>query len=162
MNAAYTPSAWSNFFVALTGASAALTGLVIVAISINLATIIKERSISGRAMETVSLLACILVVSVFGNVPGQPDWILGLEILAAGLVAWIGTTIISAHAGRHPLEPRWLRETITHGATFPVVLAGGTLILQTGGGLYWLVPGIVVAFVGGVINTWVLLVEVLR
>jgi modulator of FtsH protease len=162
MNAAYAPGQWSNFFIALTGASAALTGLVIVAMSINLATILKERSISGRAGETVSLLACILVVSVFGIVPGQPDWVLGLEILAAGLVAWIGTTIISARAGRHPQEPRWLREAITHGASFPVVLAGATLILQKGGGLYWLVPGIVAAFVGGVINTWVLLVEVLR
>jgi hypothetical protein len=159
---AYTPADWSNFFVALTGAAAALTGLVIVAMSINLPTMIQERSISGRAAETVSLLACILVVAIFGTVPGQPDWLLGLEILAAGLVAWIGTTVISARAGRHPKEPRWLREVITHGSSVPVVLAGGTLILQTGGGLYWLVPGVVVGFVGGVINTWVLLVEVLR
>jgi hypothetical protein len=162
LSAAYVPADWSNFFIALTGASAALTGLVIVAISINLTTLIKDRSVTGRGLETVALLTGVLIVTVFGIVPGQPDWVLGLEILATGLAMWIGTTIVSARAGRHPKEPRWLREVITHGTSIPVVLAGATLLMQAGGGLYWLVPGVVMAFFGGVLNTWVLLVEVLR
>ena len=162
MSAAYDPTAWTSFFAAETGAAAALTGLVIVAVSINLAMLIEDRSILGRAGETVSLLTGVLMFSTFGIIPGQPLWVLGGEILATGLVVWIGTTIISARAGRHPKEPRWLRDVITHGASLPVVLAGASLIAGTGGGFYWLVPGIVVAFVGGILNSWVLLVEVLR
>jgi modulator of FtsH protease len=162
MNIAYSPAAWTTFFVAETGAAAALTGLVIVAISINLSLLVKHRAMSSRAAETVALLAGVLVYSSFGIVPGQTDRVLGLEILATGLVVWIGTTIISTRAPRHPKEPPLLREATTHGASIPVVVAGVSLMAGAGGGLYWLVPGVVVALVGGVLNTWVLLVEVLR
>jgi len=162
MSAAYTPADWTGFFVAETGAAAALTGLVIVAMSINLAMLVQDKTLSSRAGETVSLLAGLLVFSTFAIVPGQPDWVLGCEILATGLVVWIGTTIMSARGGRHPKEPPLLRECITHGASIPVVVAGISLLAHTGGGLYWLVPAVVMALVGGVLNTWVLLVEVLR
>jgi hypothetical protein len=36
------------------------------------------------------------------------------------------------------------------------------LIWGAGGGLYWLLPAVVVGFVGGALNSWVLLVEMLR
>ena len=43
-----------------------------------------------------------------------------------------------------------------------LVLAGVTLLAQAGGGLYWLVPGVLAAMTFGLINAWVLLVEILR
>jgi len=43
-----------------------------------------------------------------------------------------------------------------------LVVAGGTLLAQAGGGLYWLVPSVLAALVFGLVNTWVLLVEILR
>ena len=137
MSAAFNPDAWSNFFVAEAGAAAALTGLIIVAVSINLTTLLKTRALSGRAAETVALLTGVLVLAV-------------------------GNTIIRWRMGRHPMEPRRLREFIVYGASLPLVAAGVSLIAGTGGGLYWLVPGIVIALVGGVLNTWVLLVEIMR
>ena len=36
------------------------------------------------------------------------------------------------------------------------------LLIGRGGGLAWLVAGIVGAFVGAIVNAWVLLVEILR
>jgi hypothetical protein len=162
MSAAFTPEAWSNFFVAEAGAAAALTGLIIVAVSINLATLLKTRALSGRAAETVALLTGVLVLASFGAVPGQPLWVLGLEFVAVGLVLAIGNTIIRWQLGRHPKEPRRLREFIVYGASLPVIAAGMSLLAGWGGGLYWLVPGVIIALVGGVLNTWVLLVEILR
>ena len=47
-------------------------------------------------------------------------------------------------------------------ATLPVIVAGASLVSQRGGGLYWLVPGIVLLLGVGVINAWVLLIEILR
>jgi hypothetical protein len=41
-------------------------------------------------------------------------------------------------------------------------LAGATLIAGAAGGLYWLVPGVLAALTHGLINVWVLLVEILR
>jgi hypothetical protein len=162
MNPAYNPQAWSNFFVAEVGAAAALTGLVIVAISINLATLVKNRALSGRAGETVVQLAGVLILSSFALVPGQPLWLLGMEFLGVGAFAAGGNSIIRWLSGRHPKEWPFMRNVIVYGASLPLMIAGASLILGSGGGFYWLVPGVMVAFVGGVLNTWVLLVEIMR
>jgi hypothetical protein len=40
-----------------------------------------------------------------------------------------------------------------------VGIAGLTLLLKAGGGLYWLIPATVASLVGGVINAWLFLVR---
>jgi hypothetical protein len=40
------------------------------------------------------------------------------------------------------------------------VVAGVSLLLGAGGGLYWLVPGVAFSLVVAIVNAWVLLVEV--
>jgi hypothetical protein len=47
-------------------------------------------------------------------------------------------------------------------AVLPLLAAGVSLLVGAGGGLYWLVPGIVLCLVVGVLDAWVLLVEILR
>jgi hypothetical protein len=37
-----------------------------------------------------------------------------------------------------------------------------SLLLRAGGGLYWLVPGVVLCLVVAVLDAWVLLIEILR
>ncbi len=164
MNAAFDPSAWSNFFVAEAGAAAALTGLVIVAISINVRIIVTTRLLSGRALETVALLAGILLLSTLGLVPGQPPSVFGCECLGVGMVMGLttGAILFRVRKIHHPQELRWLRRVLNLGASLPILAAGASLLAGTGGGLYWLVPGVIVALIGGIINSWVLLVEVLR
>ena len=162
MNAAYDPGAWSSFFAAEVSASAALTGLVIVAVSINLNRLLEERSLSGRAGETVVLLSGVLLLSTCVLVPAQPHWLLGAEILAVALMVGGGRMIILRRAGRHPLEPKYVRELFLLGTALLFALAGVSLILGVGGGLYLLVPAILLAIIGGVLNAWVLLVEILR
>jgi len=49
---------------------------------------------------------------------------------------------------------------VTQLATLPVIVDGVSVIAGTGGGLYWLVPGLVL--LAGVENAWVLLVEIMR
>jgi len=44
----------------------------------------------------------------------------------------------------------------------PLVAAGLTLIFGAGGGLYRLVPAMILGFGGAVLNAWVLLVEIVR
>ncbi len=68
---AYDPSDWSDLFVATAGASAALAGLVFVAVSINIERILKFSGLPERALETVLLLLGVLLVSVVGLIPGQ-------------------------------------------------------------------------------------------
>jgi hypothetical protein len=48
------------------------------------------------------------------------------------------------------------------GSSVPAVVAGVTLMAEAGGGIYWLFAAIVLAFLAGIGNAWVLLVEIVR
>ena len=54
------------------------------------------------------------------------------------------------------------RVVITQVAVLPLLAGGASLLLRAGGGLYWLVPGIVLCLVVAVLDAWVLLIEILR
>ena len=102
---AYSTAEWQSLFVAEAGASAALAGLLFVAISINLARILQGVGLSGRAGEAVLLLVAVLVVSTLALVPGQSPTVLGTELLAAGLVAWSALVTIHVRAVRGQVGP---------------------------------------------------------
>src|SRR5436190_22489479 len=82
---AYDPSEWTDLFVATAGASAALAGLVFVAVSINVDRILKFEGLPDRALETVLMLLSVVLVSIVGLIPGQSTAALGAEVLALGL-----------------------------------------------------------------------------
>jgi len=162
---AYDPSEWSDLFVATAGATAALAGLLFVAVSINLDRIIGEAGLPDRALETVLLLVGVLVVSIAGLIPGQSAGALGVELLVLGIALTfqvIRLPLVREVAGKQVrawLVGRW---AIRIAALAPLVLGGASLITTDGGGLYWIVAGIAFAIVGAVANAWVLLVEILR
>ena len=164
--AAYAAEHWTDFGVGVAGASAALAGLVFVAVSINLSEILKYRSLPGRAGLTLTLFVTPLAVGILLLVPGQSGAALGWELLAAGVVIGGFELVINHRSGRSDQETRltWVLARLSP----PIVscgcllLAGVTLLAQTGGGLYWLVPSVLAAITFGLINAWVLLVEILR
>jgi hypothetical protein len=163
--AAYSAELWHDFFLAIVGAAAALTGLVFVALSINLARIISFPWLPGRAAETVAVLFEALVVAALCLVP-QSRQALGWQILAVGVIAWTFSLVIQIR-GRVEVQERGsmgytIRVVFTQVATLPVIVAGVSLLVRAGGGLYWLVPGLVLLFFLGVANAWVLLVEIIR
>jgi hypothetical protein len=47
-------------------------------------------------------------------------------------------------------------------ATVPLVIAGISVLVETGGGMYWVLAAFVTTIVGAIANAWVLLVEILR
>ncbi|HEX7279052.1 MAG TPA: hypothetical protein VF255_05430 [Solirubrobacterales bacterium] len=161
---AYDPSEWSDLFVATAGASAALAGLVFVAVSINVDRILKFRGLPERGLETVLLLLGVLLASIFCLIPGQSEVPLGLELLGLGLVLGaitvrLPTVSEGGDQGESLILTRWGLRGL---AIVPLLLAGLTMLLEAGGGLYWLVAGVVFAIVAAVANAWVLLVEILR
>jgi hypothetical protein len=77
----YSPADWDSFLVAMVGATAALTGLLFVAVSINLDRILEGTTmLPARAAETLASLVFVLIISALGLVP-QNVRLLGLEIL---------------------------------------------------------------------------------
>jgi hypothetical protein len=163
---AYAASAWTTFGASVATAAAALAGLLLIAISLNVRVILDEPGLPSRAAQTLILFGTALVVGLLLVVPGQARLAVGLELLATGLVIGGVHSYLDLTAKRGP-EYTVRRRLI--GRVFPaviscacIVIAGATTVGQAGGGLYWLVPAVVSAVFFGLINTWVLLVEVLR
>lgn len=96
--------AWHEFFVGTIGASAALTGLLFAAISINLQQILKYPQLPGRAAATLGMLVSSLVASGFGLAPGQSARALGVEIGSVAAVAAVQAVWVSL-ARKSPGEP---------------------------------------------------------
>jgi hypothetical protein len=55
-----------------------------------------------------------------------------------------------------------LQFLLAQSSTLPFVAGSLSLMLGHGGGLYWLVAGTLASFVAGLIDAWVLLIEILR
>lgn len=160
----YDTEAWHDLFVATTGAGAALAGLVFVAVSINIAQILKLAGVPERGLQTVLLLMASVVVSVFGLVP-QPTRALAVEAVAVGsaLLVFFARSVRPVLAGAYG-RPSWIasRLLVLLPGSVAYVVGGISLLIGWGGGLAWLVVGIVGAFLGAMVNAWVLLVEILR
>jgi modulator of FtsH protease len=166
VSVAYDPEQWKDLFVAVAGASAALLGLLFVAVSINIERILSYKGLPERALETLMLLLGVLVVSIVGLMPDQSHVALGLELLAtAAVVAFVVLRLPAAYAedtGKEPFQWRLSRLGVRLMGTVPLLVGGLSVLLEAGGGLYWIAAGVILAIIGAVTNAWVLLVEILR
>ena len=90
-------SEWHEFFLVEAGVAAVLTGLVFIGVSINLDKIMSNpgHGLPGRALEALVLLMAVLVVTSFLLVAGQGTVLVGVEILAVGIVVWAAIVTIS-------------------------------------------------------------------
>jgi modulator of FtsH protease len=168
---AYTPAAWETFAAANAGAAAALAGLLFVGVSINVQAIVQSRRLTDRAFEAFMLLVSTLVVSVLVLVPGITPTGLGIALTVVGTIGWLAVSWRHIHAlprfggdddGNAPRGSIAARITLGQLAVAPVAIAGVTLLVGSGGGLYWIVPAVIFAYVSALANAWVLLIEILR
>ena len=166
METAYSAGLWSAFLVAAAGASAALTGLIFVAVSVNLARIVARRWLMARAAKALLTLTGVLLASAVCLVPMQPASVLGTELTILGGMLWVGATgshRAAAHANPFlTMRQRVLLSILTQLSAIPFPAAGISFLFGWGGGLYWLAAGVVFAFIAALTDGWVLLVEALR
>jgi modulator of FtsH protease len=162
--ASYSPLTWHDFFLGTIGAAAALTGLLFVAISINLEQILKYPQLPGRAAGTLGILVSALLVSGFALAPGQSARALGLEIAAVGIVVAAQALVVVRGKSIQGDRKSW---AIEHVATLLLpslafIVGGVSLLAGAGGGLYWVLGGVLLVFTSASVNAWVLLVEIKR
>jgi modulator of FtsH protease len=151
---------WINFGLVVGAASGALVGLLFVAVSLIRDRIAQNRGLRASASQTLTLFMMALVTSIILVTPGQARWALGTEFIA---VAAIGGLILvyngrSRQALTGDADSRLAQLTDRSSPTLVTplfsLIAGVTLLAGHGGGLYWLIPMVVFAFIGGVMNAW--------
>lgn len=163
---AYDTSRWEPFAVALLGAAAVLVGLIFVGLSINLERLLRAPWLFRRAGGAVILLGAVLVATTLVLVPGQASPVLGVELTLLGIGS--AALIAGLHvSGRHAIESRYRRVSdqaalMGLAAVALYAIAGITLLVGAGGGLYWLVPATLLCVGRAILDSWVLLVEINR
>jgi hypothetical protein len=157
---------WTDFNVAIVGASAALAGLVIVAASVNIAQIVQAGlSLTARLLAAVLTFALALSVAALGLVPNVELAWYGAVVLAAALVTAFfevraGQLIYSNH---HPENRfKFLRAMTGFLPVAAYLIGAGLLLIGTTSGLYFFAAGAILAVVSGLVVSWIALVEVLR
>jgi len=161
---AYQAAAWQNLFVLAGGASAALAGLLFVAVALNHEQILKRSSLPPLAAQSISVLIGVVILCLFGLVPGQPPAVLGGEVLVLGLglgaVVFVPTIRAMSRLDRLSWKVRRLAVSVL--PTAPMLLTAISLIVGFGGGLFWALATIVAGLVTATFNAWVLLIEIRR
>ena len=157
---------WANFFTAELAALAALTGFVIVAISINLARILSYPHLPTRAGEAIIAPVGAITATSLVLIPDQPGALLGAEVLAVGLVMVSAPIVFQARTWGLR-EDATARERVTRAVTsvgfaLTFVLGGALFILGSRGALYWIAAGDILGLIAVVLSGWVLMVEILR
>jgi modulator of FtsH protease len=122
---------WTDFLVAGAGAAGALAGLVFVALSINLKSILALPGVAGRAGETILILGSSLLGSLMVLVPDLRPSHLGSAFLLLWLPTWGIPSAIQIHGFRlrqyHRFSLALYRFILHQLATTPLLLAGLSL-----------------------------------
>jgi modulator of FtsH protease len=157
-------SAWSDFFVASAGATAALAGLVFVAVSINIDSIVDQPGVPEFALVTVLLLLQAVVVSLLGLVPDQDTGSLGIQLLVEFVIwaAVAGAMIRRSLAHMKSRVSLVSRLVLPALGSLPFLVAAVILLGDREQGMDWVAGGIIASTVAAVVNGWVLMVEIRR
>jgi hypothetical protein len=159
-------SDWQTLLSMQAGAAATLTGLVFVAVSINLTKIVATSLLTVRVVESLVQFLQVFFVCSMMIVPHQSSFALAIEILVVSCISWAIQILGFVRYRRARLgNPHWwlgLRLAATHLSTIPFFVVAIDLLLGHNSALYWSVPGFLFSFVAGLFNSWVLLIEVAR
>lgn len=157
---------WENFFASELGASATLTGLIFVGVSVNLKMITTRVTLTNRALEALIALIVILFISSLLLIPGQTFFTIGIEVLFIGLIAWIIVSFLHFSSLRE-MQKQYRSQFVPYlvlgqiAALF-FVLAGVVLLIFGLYGLYWIVAATLLSFLAAFTDAWILLIEINR
>lgn len=161
---------WREFYILLGTAAATLVGLLFVALSFNLDTLLHDRHSGAldHARQTMRDFLIMLILSLLMLEPGQTARQLGAFLTTLGVVVLAMLGRAAVRARRLPPHERLralpLGRRIVELAAYAALGATGVLLFRTGDPEYLVFVMVVVfALLGNAVgSSWFLLVEVGR
>jgi hypothetical protein len=160
---------WHDYFVTIAAVSATLAGLLFVGLTISLSHVLQGYGYLSRAFTALFMQFEMLLIGLFGIVPGQPPYMLGLEFIVTGVAILAGISIFTYHFPESALSavlgskwPRIVRAILGYGGTLLPALAGSGMIWGEPHSLYLLIPSEIACLYLSIGNAWVFAVEIPR
>jgi hypothetical protein len=157
---------WHDFYLMVGTAAATLVGLLFVSLSLNVDVITREANADLRvlAAQTFTSFLNVVMLAVLFLIPDQGPQGLGLPLLGIsgyGLYETVGRFLKTRRAqsrawGRGGVARRFAVPTLCFVTL--TIIAVSVLLGQTGG-LYWLVPVMILLIVAASRNAWDLLLR---
>lgn len=156
-DAAFKLAPWHDFAVMVGGAAAALTGLIFVAVSIQLRSVAADNVLRHRATSSLVFLFTIVAAAAAMLAP-QSSRAAGAEFLALVVIGgFVGRKGLLAARRPNDLLSRGL--IMVHTPTALVgVIGDASLIVQRGWGLYLAAPCMIVTAATTVASAWSVLI----
>jgi hypothetical protein len=160
---------WGLFATVAGTAAASLTGLLFVAVSIQIGVIAKSQALRNRAAQTLALFVTVLFIAILLSIPDQSYRLLGAELIALAVVAGAALLALDRRAkvdqnapATGALDVASLLDAVSpNGITLTLlVIAGLLLVFGVRAGLDVLVSPVVFALGGGVTSAWLLLTKI--
>ncbi len=156
----FRPDQWHDFFLMVGGGAAALTGLVFVAMSINLALIAKDPTHRNRAIGTLTGFSAIFLICAFTLLGSQNHQTIGIEWLAVSIPAafiYIRGYIVAIRKGGSVASLSVVRLIFGTGCYAAQIL--GAVVLMSGNisGLYISAIAMVLSFTSLISGAWLLI-----
>lgn len=150
-------------YAAIAAAAAALAGLLFLALTVNLPRILPDASRVARAREALGGLLSLLVVAILVLIPGQSTTALGIDLAILAMVITTISVPLQIKTIRRLQSRRrihWALRTVPYNVgTAAVAVSGISLIIDEGGGLYWLLVTVLIYFLWSTRNAWILVIE---
>jgi hypothetical protein len=143
-------AAWQNFYVMMGSANAALTGLVFVALSIHLRSVLEHPLLKPRAVIALTVLATQIVIAAIVLAPQSPT-LMGIELFA------LNASFLVVELRQRRSIAITQASLISFAIRLLYLYSAISLFLGVGGGFYVLAFVIVVTLGRTMASCWALL-----
>ena len=162
---AYRPDQWHDFFVMVGGSAAVLTGLVFVALSLNVEVVTRDATHRYRAIDTLSGMTGIFIICALALMGGQDHRAVGVEwlvVAALSIAVYVHGYLEAVRLGGNVDWLRSRRVIVIAGLYLIQVVGAALLVADHRAGLYVAAVALVASLAFMITAAWLLVVGVMK
>ena len=160
---AYRPDQWHDFFVMVGSGAVVLTGLVFVALSLNVNVVTQDATHRYRAIDTLAAMTGVFVICAFALMGGQDHRAVGIEwlvVAAISIAVYLRGYVLAVRRGGSIDALHWRRLVVLAGLYLTQLVGAALFVADHIAGLYVAAVAMVAALTFMISGVWLLVVGV--